>query len=329
MNGVAPRVTLVTTMKDEAPYILDWIAHYKTLGVSDFVVFTNDCTDQTDQILRILNRMGIVQHRFNNVLRRGPHKSALKWAQTEPAVSRADWIFVADVDEYLSISSSDGTLTGLIRDHPNVDAISFVWRIFGNAGVDRMLDAPVPLQFSAAEKAQGGPNQKRMFKTMYRNCEKFARLGVHRPFLAEGAEDIRWILPDGRAFSEEQVNKGLAIRPPYGYEAAQLNHYALRSLDGFLNKRARGRANHHTQTIEADYWNKFDKNAEQDLGLAQSFDKAIQVKELLLQNSELRQLHLEAVATHQKRARMARKSDAMKAVLQTLGRLPEDAAAAD
>jgi hypothetical protein len=97
-DAAAPKVTVVTTMKDEGPYILDWVAHYRALGATDIVVFTNDCNDPTDMILRNLNRLGYVHHGFNRVMRRGPHKSALMWALHEPVVNDAEWILVADVD---------------------------------------------------------------------------------------------------------------------------------------------------------------------------------------------------------------------------------------
>lgn len=325
----APRIVLVTTMKDEGPYILDWLAHYKTLGVQDFVVFTNDCSDPTDHILRILNAKGIVHHRFNRVMRRGPHKSALMWAKYEPVVANADWIFVADVDEYLQVSASNGTLTGLLADHPNVDAISFVWRIFGNAGVDRLTDIPVPRQFHLAQPYKAGQKDRRLFKTIYRNCEKFSRLGVHRPFLADGPKGIRWILPDGTPFSEDQVEGGLTLKDHFGYEAAQLNHYALRSVDGFVNKKARGRANHHTHTIEDSYWKKFNKNAEVDTRLADQFAAAEAIKAAWLEDKELRAYHEEALELHQRRARRARRSADIQELLTSIGAVPAGAIAAE
>ena len=52
------------------------------------------------------------------------------WAQYEPAVREADWVIVIDVDEYLQIDVGDGTLPGLINMYPEVDAVSFVWRVF-------------------------------------------------------------------------------------------------------------------------------------------------------------------------------------------------------
>lgn len=324
-----PNITLVTTMKDEGPYILDWVAHYKSIGVQNIMVFTNDCTDPTDHILRILNAKGIVHHRFSRVMRRGPHKSALMWAGYEPVVREADWIFVADVDEYLQINAADGTLPGLLNSFPDIDAMSFVWRIFGNAGIDKIEDRPVPLQFLRTEPLEPGAKDLRMFKTIYKNCDKFSRLGVHRPFLADGPKGIRWVLPDGTPFSEEQVEGGLTLEGPWGYEGAQLNHYALRSLDAFINKKARGRANHQTHTIESGYWGRFDRNAVEDHTLADRFAGAEALKAEWLKDEELRDYHEQAVRKHMRKARRARKEPEVQEMLKDIQIYSNDIKAAE
>ncbi|WP_372884985.1 glycosyltransferase family 2 protein [Shimia sp.] len=327
----APRVTVVTTMKDEGAYILDWVAHYKTIGASEIVVFTNDVSDPTDHILRRLNCMGEVQHRFSRVMRRGPHKSALMWAEHEPAVRQADWLLVVDVDEYLDIRLGDGSLGALIAAHPGADAISFPWRIFGNAGVEAISGAPVPVEFTRAQPVAGAPDENRFFKTLFRNDpEKFARMGVHRPFLAKGHEPVRWVLPDGRAFSDEEVEKALFVYETYGYEAAQLNHYALRSLDGFLNKKQRGRANHQFDQIEMSYWNRFDKNDVEDRRLAENFEAAQAYRDRLLASDKiLREHHELALAWARKMARKARRSGQFDSFLATVSKTSESAEAAE
>lgn len=182
-----PKVVVVTTMKDEGAYILDWISHYKALGVDDFVIFTNDCSDPTDHILRCLHRMGLAEHRFSRVMRRGPHKSALMWAEYEPKVANADWVLVIDVDEYLHINSGV-SLPQLLAERAaaGADAVSFVWRIFGNAGVRTVDDGPVPLTFLRAESERGGADELRYFKTAFRNNGKFARMG-RAPAVSGGA----------------------------------------------------------------------------------------------------------------------------------------------
>ncbi|TCL00503.1 glycosyl transferase family 2 [Shimia isoporae] len=319
-DSAAPKVTVVTTMKDEGAYILDWVAHYKALGATDIVVFTNDCSDQTDLILRNLNRMGEIHHRFNRVMKRGPHKSALMWAQHEPVVQDADYILVVDVDEFLQIGVGDGTFKALIDTHPEADAISLVWRIFGNAGIEEISDTPVPQQFLQAEPEVPTADMlpHRFFKTLYRNNDKFNRMGVHRPFIEPDATDINWVTPDGTKLDDRQIKGALHIDKGFGYDVAQLNHYALRSLDGFLNKQRRGRANHVKGKLQLPYWDKFDKNHETDTRLAERFDAAIAIKTELLKDETLAKHHEAAIDWAQRMARKARRQPATKAFLAKL-----------
>ena len=60
-----PPVTLFSCMKNEGAGLLEWIAYHRAIGVDDFLVYTNDCTDGTDTMLEMLQAKGIVQHRAN------------------------------------------------------------------------------------------------------------------------------------------------------------------------------------------------------------------------------------------------------------------------
>lgn len=329
-DAAAPKVTVVTTMKDEGPYILDWVAHYRALGATDIVVFTNDCNDPTDMILRNLNRLGYVHHRFNRVMRRGPHKSALMWALHEPVVNDAEWILVADVDEYLDIKVGDGTFKALIDHHDkDVDAISLVWRIFGNAGIEHISDTPVPEEFTRCEPEAALPERpNRFFKTLYRNNEKFNRMGVHRPFLEPGATDINWVTADGTPIAQEELPGVLHVKTGFGFDVAQLNHYALRSVDSFLNKQRRGRANHVDGNLKIGYWQKHDRNHVEDRGLADKFHKAMPHKEAMLADPLVRQHHEAALTWAQTMATKLREKRAGKVLLTQLKEASETDTAA-
>ncbi|MGB0799936.1 MAG: glycosyltransferase family 2 protein, partial [Planktomarina sp.] len=50
------RCTLVSTIKDEGPYLLEWLAYYKVIGFSHAEVFYNNCNDLSDDMLRALSR---------------------------------------------------------------------------------------------------------------------------------------------------------------------------------------------------------------------------------------------------------------------------------
>lgn len=56
------RALIVTCMRDEGPFILEWLAHHKSIGFTDFLIYSNDCEDGTDQILDRLHEMREITH---------------------------------------------------------------------------------------------------------------------------------------------------------------------------------------------------------------------------------------------------------------------------
>lgn len=55
------RITAVTCVKNEGPFLLEWIAFNRLLGVTDHLFYSNDCSDGTDRLLDALKDWG-VQH---------------------------------------------------------------------------------------------------------------------------------------------------------------------------------------------------------------------------------------------------------------------------
>lgn len=270
-------------MKDEGPYILDWIAYHKMIGVTDFLIYANDCSDLTFDILLELHRMEIIQFRFNHVLKPGVQKSALKRALSEPVVQNADWLMMLDVDEYLNVKIGTRLLRDLIAKHEMRDAISIVWRKFGHAGnIDLSKDA-VPMEFTRSETSD--VTQHRFFKTIFKNNDKFERMGIHRPYLVEPIEEIDWVLPNGTPIPDEHKHGALHVWDNYGYEVAQINHYALRSIEAFLIKKVRGRPNHMKMDTGLGYWNKFDHNDVEDSSICPLMANALDIKAAYLRES--------------------------------------------
>ena len=126
-------VLAVSMMKDEAPYLLEWFAHHLAVGFTDILVYTNDCSDGTDEMLIRLEELGLGHHR-RNVIPEGikPQPSAIKHAQTEPLVGAADWVILFDADEFLTIKLGDGTVDGLITAAEDANGIVVTWRTFGS-----------------------------------------------------------------------------------------------------------------------------------------------------------------------------------------------------
>jgi len=56
------RLCVVSTMRNEGPFVLEWVAHYKALGFDDIVVCTNDCEDTTAELLLVLQDHGFAAY---------------------------------------------------------------------------------------------------------------------------------------------------------------------------------------------------------------------------------------------------------------------------
>ena len=45
------RITAILCVKNEGAFVLDWLAHHRAAGITDFLVCSNDCSDGTDALL--------------------------------------------------------------------------------------------------------------------------------------------------------------------------------------------------------------------------------------------------------------------------------------
>ncbi|WP_022704148.1 glycosyltransferase family 2 protein [Pseudorhodobacter ferrugineus] len=287
--------TVITTMKNEAAFLLEWVAHYKALGFDHLVICTNDCADVTVEMVLRLQDLGLARH---HPTRHWPvtsiQRSALKQARRYVEVTEAEWIYVCDADEFLVVKVGDGSARALVAAaSTEAEVISVAWRVFGPDGRREYVDAPVTGQFcrAGAEDLRQGIYAKSLF----RGLENMQRIGIHGPIpRAELGRPLRREMPGGIGISP-QVNAMLAARD---YRVAQVNHYALRSLDSFLVKRDRGRVNHTGQTMEAEYWDRFDV-ADVECDAIRRYDDAVAAWRAQLQaDAALDGLHMQALAWH-------------------------------
>lgn len=247
------RVLAILTVKNEGSFLLEWLAHHRAAGVTDVLVFSNDCDDGTDLMLDRLQAMGWLTHMRNDgPHEKGPQWSALKTASRHPLTTSADWTIVMDVDEFVNIHTGDRTIPALLSALPDADAITLTWRMFGNAGIVSLMDQPVTAQFTrAAPDPLDWPWRAVMYKTLYRTA-RFGPPGVHRP-KGKGGDGARWYDSAGRPLPDGPPRIFSPLGQP-NYALVQLNHYALGSMEGYLVKADRGRANRDASAFDLGYW---------------------------------------------------------------------------
>lgn len=302
-------VTVVTCMKNEGPFILEWLAYHRALGIERFLVYSNDCSDGTDRMLDLLQDRGLVQHRDNPYRRTGqrPQHAAFLAAEDEEIVKDADWLVCLDVDEFINIHAGAGRIADLFAAAGDANMISMTWRLFGNADIAAFEDVPVTRQFTrCAPLLANKPHQAWGFKTLFRHQGLFRKLGVHRPkgLIPQLKDHIRWVNGSGRPMPEAVYrNAWRSTQRTVGYDLVTLNHYAVRSAESFLVKRDRGRVNHVDRDQGLIYWFRMNNNTETDRSIHHHLPAMETELARLKRDPAIAEAHAQAVAAH--RARIA------------------------
>ena len=305
----ADRIVVVTSMKNEGCFILEWIAHYLAIGVTHFLVYTNDCDDPTDAILDRLQDLGHVtriDNPFNREAGQKPQRGALNDAIAQEVVASADWVGVIDVDEFIAIHDGARSLPGLFRRMGDPNIVSMTWRLFGNQGLNAYEDRWITERFTAcAPRYLPRPRLGWGFKSFVHRSVPYEKLGVHRPLDIDTSrpEAIRWVNGSGRVMPEKTVKNTawFSRKASIGYNMVTLNHYILRSAESFLVKRQRGRINHVDQDQGLTYWAERNYRSETDTSIHAQIPRARDVLAELLGDALLARLHAEAVAWHRTR----------------------------
>lgn len=296
-----PISTVVTSMKDEAPYVIEWVAYHRALGFDRIVVLANDCTDGTHEMLTRLHEMQAISY-YENVVPVGakPHSRALKIANLAPEVKTADFVMVLDADEFLVVKSPPHSLDVLLDMMEDKAAGMMVipWRLFGSSNNIEFEDRPVIERFTQSMDAAALP--KVGVKTLFRQADD-VRLAIHFPkFVKRAGEpvtqsDAAWIDAGGETLSQQGLtwNGG---RQKIRRDHAEVAHFMIKSLDEYLLKIFRGDGLMNSNRHGIDYWRNGDHNQVSDLVVADNVSGFAEERDRLFADPVLSQLHRKAVA---------------------------------
>lgn len=292
----------ILCVKNEAAFLLEWLAHHRVIGFDHFLVFSNDCEDGTDKMLDHIAQKGWLTHIRNDgpYDNRGIQFTALQQAATHPTAQLADWILPIDIDEFVNIHCGNHTLDALHAAVPEATAITLTWRLFGSNQQTRYRDRMVTEQFTrAAPKVMHWPWRAAMFKTLYRNDGTYAKPGIHRPRTPDQQKlaQAHWVDGNGKILSELFHTK--RIFSNFGqdnYGLVQLNHYPLGAMESYILKADRGRAVHGDDQLGMDYWVERNFNIDRDISIDTTGLERKEELGRLREDPTLARLHHAAVA---------------------------------
>lgn len=145
------RVCMLTTMRNEGLYLLEWIAYHRTLGVEHFFIYSNDNTDKSEALLAELAEEGLITW-IDNPTAAGtsPQFKAYGHAlNVLPDILNFQWCFIMDGDEFITLDpKAYPSLHDYLDwiDHWQTDALAINWRFIGSRKNDNGLaDLAKPL----------------------------------------------------------------------------------------------------------------------------------------------------------------------------------------
>lgn len=294
----------VTCLRNEGPYVLDWLAHHLAAGFDHMLVLTHDCDDGSAELLHALSTDERITHLpFDYTAEKSVQWQALNIAKTQPLVKSADWVMFFDCDEYLNLPEPYTSLKDLVPTMPDAEAIAFPWRLFGSARQEAFGDAPVVERFTQAAPRDIHYPLANLYKTLFRP-KSFRQLGVHRPRNKKDSVP-RWYVSSGQPLPEGVAANDKAISL-YGLldadaPIAYLNHYSVRSAQEFLLKAQRGLPNHMDRAIDLSYWAERNFNAVTDDSISRMAPGTALMRDRLQERPDVAARHDDCVAEHQRR----------------------------
>lgn len=312
------RILSVTSVRNEGPYLLEWIAHHRAAGITDFLIFSNDCDDGTDAMLNALANADVITHVPQ--VREGKKSvqwQALKAAWKHPIRKTADWVLVSDVDEFVNIHTGAHTFPELLAALPeNTDAVAIPWRLFGHSGGVGIEAAPVTEQFTHAISPDTNyPVSAGMFKTLFRAKGPFNQLGVHRPKQKSADKSALPRFVDGSGIPLPDIFTKMQQRLSLfglskGRTLVEMNHYSVRSAAAFLVKRDRGLPNRAHKSVDLAYWVERNFNTVEDRSISAMAPATKVAMAELLSIEGLDELHKASLTWHRNRfASLVREPD--------------------
>ncbi len=304
---------IVTAMKDEAPFMLEWLSYHMSIGFTHFVILTNDCSDCTDKIARHYEKQGIVTHLNNKAPHpKGIQKTGYSRAERLDAIKGADWLLALDVDEYFRIDIGNGHLDDLfLAIGDKTIAVSLMWEMYGHNKITSLEDRFVTEQFTrSSTRLQANPYQIRGLKTLYKS-KYFDGIGTHRPLRMKPDTplDMHWIDGDGVPLPHMRENpRWLAYNDAqnFGITLGRINHYAIRSVDSFFLKLNRGFVNRTNMGVRSDkspidYWRMFNWNIVENKTILRGNDRHHEFFNVLMNDTKIARLHKQGFDWHKDR----------------------------
>lgn len=245
--ALEPKIYLLSCIRNEGPFLLEFVAHHLVVGFNRIFIASNDCDDGSARLLSALDAAGYVSHLAHKVPP-GKVPQIQGYARLRAAydIDAADWLMMLDADEFLNVHVGDHSVGALVKRAPaEADIIALNATTFGSGGHLRWQPGPVTKMFQFRHET--GHRTNGDIKTLTRRPAEYGAIHNHSLVHYRGAKRPLTVMRgDGSLFDldpERPLWQQLRRFPrrDIRHDWAQYNHYAVKTLDAYRLRQERGR----------------------------------------------------------------------------------------
>lgn len=244
------RVGVITVIKNETPYLKEWIEHNISIGITDFFIFDNNDEGDASQAT-VLKECKALYPKVNISVMDVRGRDALVKAGMQEGIynnfsltllkKRAPirWIAYIDADEFIRLDAPYKTLQDLLWTDTfrGADQIHLSWRCFGDNGHITYEDKPVQERFTTPCDINVVYNDTINFGTENQYIKNIVRLH-NKPKNYQVHTALMKNQVCKNALGEE-VNGNITYSDKIIHEVAWVDHYCCKSLEEYINKKCK------------------------------------------------------------------------------------------
>ncbi|MGB3514483.1 MAG: glycosyltransferase family 92 protein, partial [Microcoleaceae cyanobacterium] len=219
------KLSICAIMKDEGPYLIEWLEFHKLVGVEKFYLYDNDSTDNTKEIISSYIDSGEVIYCY------WPQRPGQMPAYShclENHKQESEWIAFIDLDEFLFPTKGED-IKEILDEFVEAPALAVNWLLFGTSNHETKPEGLQIENFIKRSKNNHGPN-------------KTVKCIVHPEETVKPVNPHHFIYLNGLAVTENKQPVNGAFSPKHSIRKLRINHYHTRSKEESRRKMMRGRA---------------------------------------------------------------------------------------
>lgn len=251
-------IAVCSIQKNRGPWLVEWVAFHHLVGVTDFVLYMHECSDDTHEVVAALQKLFRIRAFALNDIDFAPQLRCYAHACQE-FVDRFDWMAFLDGDEFLFPTRERSLQQTLARYQSlEISALAPYWRCFGSAGHVSEPQGLITQNYQRASAPDFEANHH--VKSIIRGGAKPRVTNNSHYFLTEKGSFDEHLHPVTAPFD-------MGRRPSWDH--LRINHYVTQSREYFEKvKQASGAADAGPKALRSqEWWTKHDRNDVHDTSM--------------------------------------------------------------